>query len=255
MSQCKRSFFLYFICLALAAMPAQGVFADDAAVDAEGTVEEIRNDDPDLVEDLVDDLVDVKSRLYKTKVKPGIDLSQFNAIFIEDAVFQYRDVKDPGNTAQTRSRSGRLAYPINDTNRARFEELVGEVFDTELKNSKHFVETDKPGEGVLLVRGGLADIVSFVPPNRAGNTAVYLSEVGQATLFLEIRDSETLEVLVRAVDRRQVRPNKTMLNMNSAPVNKAETKRVIKRWAQILVRGLDDLHEAGPLTKDELAEE
>ena len=53
---------------------------------------------------------------------------------------------------------------------------------------------------VLLVMGGLLDVVSFVPPDPVGGwSEVYLSRVGEATLVLEIRDSITQTTLATAI--------------------------------------------------------
>ena len=58
-----------------------------------------------------------------------------------------------------------------------------------------------------MIRAGLLDVVSFVPPDPVGGrTEIYLSRVGEATLVLEIRESESGATLIRAVDRRAAEP-------------------------------------------------
>jgi len=191
-------------------------------------------------------LVSVKnSRLSEVLVKPGLDLSAYSSVKTQAAEFEYRDVAEQRNPQA--SRTGRVAYPMSESTRKEFEALVTEVFDKELPTSKHFPEVSEAGPGVLLLRGGFFDIVSFVPPDRAAREAVFLSQIGSAILYLEVRDSVSGELLVRGIDRRAVEPNRATLKVNSRPVNKQETKRVIKRWAKILVNGLDELYESGPV--------
>jgi hypothetical protein len=64
---------------------------------------------------------------------------------------------------------------------------------------------DDPGPDVLLIVGGLHDIVSRVPPDMVGRGETYLSSVGEATLILEARDSLSGETIYRAIDRRRCR--------------------------------------------------
>ncbi len=61
---------------------------------------------------------------------------------------------------------------------------------------------DEAVPDVLLIRGALLDVVSYVPPdNISGRGSVFLSSVGEATLVIELRDSITNAILARAIDR------------------------------------------------------
>jgi len=183
------------------------------------------------------------STFSKTYVKPGMDLSKYDRMYVVTAGTDYRDVTT--SPAERYGGSGRNEYPLDEKQRAEFEKLVDEVFEEEFTNSKYFVMAEGPGEDVLLVVGGMVDVVSFVPPERAARDTVYLAELGQATLVLELRDSLTNEPLARAADRRRVEPNRGTLQASSKPRNQQEVKRVIRRWAKQLVAGLDELHEQG----------
>lgn len=70
------------------------------------------------------------------------------------------------------------------------------------------------GPDVLLIRAGLLDIVSFVPPERIGRSEIYLTEIGQVTLVLELRDSITNAILLRAIDRDSIGDHGMMQNSN-----------------------------------------
>lgn len=64
--------------------------------------------------------------------------------------------------------------------------------------------------------GALTDIVSFVPPDLARRTEVFLSKVGEATLVLEISDSMTETVSARAFDRRAAEDQMGLTRSNRA---------------------------------------
>jgi hypothetical protein len=74
-----------------------------------------------------------------------------------------------------------------------------------------------PGPGTLILVGTLVDVVSKVPPDDApGRYEVYLSDVGEATLILELRDSVTNEVLARVADRRAAESAGMAINANTS---------------------------------------
>jgi hypothetical protein len=189
------------------------------------------------------------SNLAKTFVRPGMNLQNYSAIKLVSVGTNYRNVKASPN--ERYARSGRDEYPITDSQRESFEALVDEVFSEEFAGSKYFTLTEKPGSDVLVVKGGLIDVVSFVPPQRAARSWVYLAELGQATLILEVADSMSGESLARAADRRRVESNRGTVQESNPVLNKQEVKRVIRRWAKLLVSGLDELHQGGEVLQPE----
>jgi len=105
---------------------------------------------------------------------------------------------------------------------------------------EQFELVDGPGADVLMIQGALLNVTSMVPPDPIGGRSyVYLSNIGDATLVLELRDSETGTILARSVDRRAAETiGGTFLQSNSV-TNSAEVKRLIRFWATRLKEGLD----------------
>jgi len=170
--------------------------------------------------------------------RPDFDISGYTKIMPLSAGIEYRQVKDRGRSSIARSQGG--PYFIDDKARARFEELVSEVFTEELKKIERFEIVDEPGPDVLVVVGGLLDVVSYVPPDPVGGRSyVYLSSVGDATLVLELRDSETGTILARSIDRRAAEPIGATLQDSNRVSNAAEVRRLIRHWASRLREGLD----------------
>jgi len=170
--------------------------------------------------------------------RPDFDISGYAKIWPVGAGIEYRQVKDRGSTSMARSRGG--PYFIDDNARARFEELVGQVFKEELQKSEKFELVDGPGPDVMMIRGGLLDVISYVPPNMvAGRSEVFLSSVGEATLVLELRDSETGTILARSIDRRAAQNIGGQLQRSTRATNTSEVRRVIRHWGTRLREGLD----------------
>ena len=131
-------------------------------------------------------------------------------------------------------------YFFDDKSRAQFEELVGEIFREELRKIERFTIVDEPGPDVLMVRGGLLNVTSMVPPDPvAGRSYVYLSAVGEATLVLELRDSETGTILARSVDQRAAETLSGTFQQSNSVTNSGEVRRLISFWARRLREGLD----------------
>jgi len=93
---------------------------------------------------------------------------------------------------------------------------------------------------VLIVEGGVLDVVSYVPPEPIGvQSAVFLSSVGEATLVLELRDSESRAILARSIDRRAADNPSTDIRYANNVTRSADVQRLIRRWATRLREGLD----------------
>ncbi len=180
------------------------------------------------------------SKADEAWARPDIDLSGYTKIWPTGAGIEYRQVKDRGNTAAGRSQGG--PYFVDDDARARFENLVLVIFAEELKKIGRYELVDGPGPDVLMVRGGLLDVISYVPPEPIGGRSdIYLSSVGEATLVLELRDSETGTILARSVDRRAAETPGASVSFtrSSSVTNQADVTRLIRRWATRLREGLD----------------
>jgi hypothetical protein len=108
------------------------------------------------------------------------------------------------NKYQARNES---QFPVSQENQQKFKDVMKEEFVKELSKLKRYEIVDKPGPDVLTLVGAVIDVVSNVPPDIdsasfAGRGGVFMTSVGDATLIIELRDSESNEVLGRAADRR-----------------------------------------------------
>lgn len=116
---------------------------------------------------------------------------------------------------------------------------MAKAFREELEQAEHFKIVDEPGPDVLLVRGGLLDVVSYVPPEPVARAEIYLTRVGEATLVVEMRDSQTGAILLRAVDRRAAEDEARGFSHSNRVSNTAEFRRLARAWGSIMREGLD----------------
>ena len=178
------------------------------------------------------------SRADEAWARPGLDLSGYSKIKLQGAGIEYRPGGESGRTSMARSRGG--PYEVTESQKERLRTILAEAFRDELSKSDRFTLVKESGPDVLLIRGALLDVVSYVPPEPIGREDIFLRSVGEATLVLEIRDSITEAILVRAVDRKAAEDIGGTLQRSNRVTNAAEVRRLAKRWASALRKGLDE---------------
>ena len=170
------------------------------------------------------------TRATRAWMRPGFDISHYNKVTLEGAGVEFRPVRA---TSASRARSGQRQFPVTEEQEERLIEAVREAFHNELASSEVFELVDHEGPDVLLIWGGLLDVVSFVPPDPIGRGDIYLDKVGEATLVVELRDSESNATLARIMDRRAAA--RAGGGSHSNPVtNWAEVRRMAQQWARTL---------------------
>ncbi len=174
---------------------------------------------------------------------PDIDFSRYHRIMPGGAFFEYRAVKK--TSANSARRSSTSEFYIDDDAREKLKAITEEIFAEELAKSTRFTVADARDHDVLVIRGGLHDIVSNVPPDIIGRGDVYLSSVGEITLILEAVDSMSGEVIFRAVERRALDRGGSTGMVSSSVTTLSEVRRVLRRWATTLREGLDSLPAGG----------
>lgn len=170
--------------------------------------------------------------------RPGADLSQYSKIMLEGVGIEYRPGGESGRLFHSRTSADH--YAISDSQKERLREILAVAFVDELGKSEQFTIVNEAGPDVLLIRGGLLDVVSFVPPDTATSMVdVYLSSVGEATLVLEIHDSVSGAIIARAIDRRAAEDAFGFHESNRV-TNSADVRRLAQTWARLLRARLDE---------------
>ena len=181
------------------------------------------------------------ARFNDVWIDPDIDFSRYNKVMVGEAAFEFRAVR---KNASTHSRtSSDTMFWMNDEQRERLIDTVTGVFREEIKNSVNFTQTDTPGDDVLVIVGGLHDIISRVPPDMIGRSEIFLASVGEATLVIEARDSLSGETIYRALDRRAAERVGGQAIRSNTVTNTSEVRRLAQGWAIRLREGLDSIHE------------
>ena len=101
----------------------------------------------------------------------------------------------------------------------------------------------EPGPDVLELEVRLVDITASVSPRSAasaGRASIALQAVGDVTLVIELRDSQSREILGRVVDTKAV-AGVAVASNNELLTRWEDVEAVCRRWARIVRQGLTQL--------------
>ncbi|MFA7554437.1 MAG: DUF3313 family protein [Spongiibacteraceae bacterium] len=176
-------------------------------------------------------------------IKAETDFSSYDKVMLQTAEISYKPVK--GNASSVAGyRYGQSEFPLDDKQKQRLVSIMTEAFTGELKKSNYLTLASVPGPSVLLVKGKLQDVISKVPPEPMGRSDVFVSEIGSATLVLEVYDSQSGTILARSIDKRTAEGFYDLTRVTS--INTwMEVKQEAKRWARLLRQGLDSVIASG----------
>jgi len=201
------------------------------------------DDIPDVTHDGLQRVIDSKAAI--AYIKPGADLSVYDRFMIVDCFVAFKkDWQKDYNRDQV-SMSGRVTDRDMERMRNDMAELFREVFVEELTENDGYELVDAPAEGVLLIRPAIIDLEASAPDTRsAGRSYTFVDSAGAATLYIELYDSVTGEILARAVDRKADRSHGTM-QWASQVSNRSDAKRILRTWAGWLRERMDEIHDRG----------
>lgn len=186
---------------------------------------------------LVDD-----TKLAVVYAEPGADLSIYKRIKLvaPDIAFKKNWERD------LKSRS---ASKISGVNTKKIKQDLADMFaaifyDTLTEGGYELVSDD--AEDVLLIRPSIINLAITAPEQHGtGRSNSYARSAGEMTLYLELYDSETNDLIAKAVDRKIDNPNShgyyTWANATS---NQRAAERILTGWADILLSGLNEARQS-----------
>lgn len=176
-------------------------------------------------------------RMGAAWARSDFSIEKYSKVMLESIGVEYR----PGGSERRRlGGSGPdNIFALTDDQKKRIQEVMSEAFVEELKKGEQFELVTEAGPDVLLLHGGLIDVISFVPPDPVGSGEIFLSRLGEATLIFELRDSASGAILLRAADRRTAEDSGRNFTNSNRATNTAEIRRLARSWGMTLREGLD----------------
>ena len=174
-------------------------------------------------------------------IDPEADFSVFTRVAILEPMVAFRsNWQRDQNRNRTRNISTREMERMKEDVATLFER----IFEERLEAGGYQV-VDVIGEDVLLLRPAIVDLDVTAPDTRTpGRVRTFASTAGAATLYIELFDSFSGDIVGRAADRQAVRQAGGRLSWSNSVTNNAEARRMFGRWADTLV-GFLDAHYKG----------
>lgn len=168
------------------------------------------------------------------------DLSQYNRVYLVEPYVAFKK-----NWQRDQNR-GAAAMKVRTSDMDRIKvavkELFMEVFTAELQQGGYELANER-AEDVLIVKPAIIDLDVNAPDIRsAGRTNTYASSAGSMKLYIELYDSETDDLLAKALDAKADRDTGFM-QWQSSVANRQAAKRMMKPWAEALRNALDRARE------------
>ena len=176
-------------------------------------------------------------------VDPEADFSVFSRIMILEPYVAFRSGWQRDVNRGTR----RINVTTSDMERIRADvaALFLDVLSETLSENDGFPVVDYAEHDVLLLRPAIIDLDITAPDVRsAGRSRTYSASTGAATLYMELYDSVSGQILGRALDRQAARRTGGAISWSNRVTNTADARRVFRGWSEQLRAFLEEHYSA-----------
>jgi hypothetical protein len=169
-------------------------------------------------------------------VRPHATLRGYTRVQLDPVEIAFENIRARKNASLTAKDRERIRAEIAKEFRA--------VFTEELQKGGYEV-VQTIGPDVLRVSPAIADLFIEAPDaHTSGRSRTYTVSAGHMVLLAELRDSESGAILARVADRRTASSPGHVLQWTTRTSNRADARRILRTWAQLLRTALDSAREA-----------
>lgn len=200
---------------------------------------------PEITEDGLHRVADSKAAVVY--VDPAATLEPYAKVQLLEAYVAFKKNWERDH----RQTGSRLRVSSSDMERikSRVSKEFTAVFTEELEEAGYPVVAEA-GEDVLLVRPAIISLDVNAPDlPTSGRTRTYVESAGEMTLYLELYDSVTGDLVAKAMDARADNGYGGIYNWANTATNKAAADKILRTWADLLVGALNEAHEPGSLAE------
>jgi hypothetical protein len=182
------------------------------------------------------------SKVAAGYIDSAADFSVYKKVMILDCHVAF---KKNWQRDQRSGSASKIRVTAGDMDRIKAEVagLFRDVFEEELSKDGGYEIVYSAGDDVLLVRPAIIDLDVTAPDTMsAGRSRTYTTSSGAATLFIELYDSVTGDILARAADRKAANRMGGHLGYSNRVTNKSDARKMMRGWAELLRGKLDEFH-------------
>ena len=190
--------------------------------------------------DLYENLDPVKgAKAALVEIDPNADFSVYKRLVLLDTQVAFRsgwerDQKRPGS---------RIGISKSEVNKIKDEvaALFEQVFSEVLSADGGYEIVTEADEDVLLIRTAIIDLDITAPASQTSYASrTYTNQTGAATLYIELFDSISGQILGRAADRQTIRGGDDQFTRTNKASNRNNATKLFRDWALALRKFLDE---------------
>lgn len=173
-------------------------------------------------------------------VKPGETLDGYDKIAMTDVFVSFKKNWQRNYNDDVAGLDGRVSDKDMEAIKKRLANEFKVVFTKELQDKGGYQIVTDSAKDVLILRPAIINLVVNAPDVRtAGMETTFIASAGEMTLYLELYDSMTSDLLARVIDAEGDQEG-GMAHMGGRVENKAAADRILRRWADTLRKRLDE---------------
>jgi len=174
--------------------------------------------------------------------KEGVNFADYDKIQISSSTVAFKKDWQRDYNRDQRSMSTRVSDKDVIKIKNDVAELFDEVFVEEFIKDSNYPIVKQPTAGTLLLKPAIINLDINAPDVRsATNVKNYVQTAGEATLYLELYDAVSGEILARIVNAKEAR-DKGYYQWATRVSNRSDAKIIIKKWAKVLRQSFDAAH-------------
>ena len=176
----------------------------------------------------------VSSRAFDVaQIRPGTNFGAYSRLKLGTPELAYR----------TPERADRQ-FPLTEEQKDNFRSSLVSAFDNEFADLKALELVDASGPATLALDVRVEDIVVTVAPSaigRAGRAAAVLEASADAVIIVELRDSQSNEILARGADAATASGAAIRTPDNEMRTGFESADKVVTKWAAKARAGVEKL--------------
>jgi len=174
--------------------------------------------------------------------KPDLDLTPYTAFMLDPVEVAYQ--KDPGNRPANASDPN---YALSEGQMETLKRVFQEEVERALTENDGYEIVTEPGPNVGRLSAYLVDLVVRVQTDRTWVRETYADSYGEVTMVLELRDSQSGEILARVADRQDPTSSVYALAEVNTAFVRSDVTRLFQHWATTVRDRLDQLGVAASM--------
>lgn len=185
------------------------------------------------------------TKMRAVYVKPGASLAGYTKIGLLDCYVAFRKDWQRDHNQDTIDLSRKVTAKEMDEIKTKLAAAFREEFTKVIQEKGGYEMTDKSGEDVLILRPAIVNLDVTAPDiDSPGITREIVASAGQMTLYMELFDGATGDIIARVIDPEA--DGRGGFGMGTGQIansvtNRAAAERIIRMWAETLRKALDEV--------------